>query len=85
MSASKVREYFWETLNQVSCQGKRIILHRRGKDVAALVPVEDLALIEKIENRIDFEEAERILADLEVKGDKPIPWEQVKKDLGFSA
>ena len=85
MAASKARQDFSETLNQVAYKGKRILLHRRGKDVAALVPVEDLALIEKIEDRIDLEEAEKILADLEEKGEKPIPWEQVKKNLGLES
>ena len=85
MAASKARQDFSETLNQVAYKGKRIVLHRRGKDVAALVPVEDLALIEKIEDRIDLEEAEKILAEMENKGEKPIPWEQVKKNLGLES
>lgn len=83
MAASKARQDFSETLNQVAYKGKRILLHRRGKDVAALVPVEDLALIERIEDRIDLEEAEKILADMESGRANPIPWDQVKKELGL--
>jgi len=83
IAASKVREDFSETVNQVAYAGERIILHRRGKDIAALVPMEDLALIEKIEDLIDIEEAEKILADMEAAGEKPIPWKQVKKELGL--
>jgi len=83
MAASKARQDFSETLNQVAYKGKRILLHRRGKDVAALVPVEDLALIEKIEDRIDLEEAQKILAEMESGRTDPIPWDRVKKELGL--
>ena len=83
MAASKARQDFSETLNLVAYKGKRIVLHRRGKDVAALVPVEDLELIEKLEDRIDLEEAGKILADLEAGREKSIAWEQVKKELGL--
>ncbi len=85
MAASKARQDFSETLNQVAYKGKRILLHRRGKDVAALVPVEDLALIERIEDRIDLEEAEKILTRLEDGTESPIPWEQVKRRLGLES
>ncbi len=83
MAASKARQEFSETLNQVAYKGKRILLHRRGRDVAALVPVEDLALIEKLEDRIDLEDAKKILAKIKRGREKTIPWKQVKKQLGL--
>jgi prevent-host-death family protein len=42
---------------------ERIVIERRGKPVAAVVPIEDLAALEKLEDRLDTQEAERILAD----------------------
>jgi hypothetical protein len=57
--------------------GERIVLRRRGKDVAVLVPVEDLKLLEEIEDRIDIEEAKKALKE---KG--KIPWTKLKKKLG---
>jgi len=46
------------------------VVHRRGKAVAALIPLEDLALLEELEDRADVQEAERRLAD---PNDKAIP------------
>jgi len=46
LNASAAREEFAELLNQEAYQGEQIILHRRGKNVAALVPLEDLELIQ---------------------------------------
>lgn len=78
MSASKARDEFSDTLNRVAYKGERIVLRRRGKDVAVLVPVEDLELLEQIEDRIDVEEAKKARAE---KG--TIPWKRLKKDLGL--
>ncbi len=77
LNASVAREEFSELLNQVYYLGERIIVHRRGKNVAALVSLEDLQLIQEIEDRLDNSAAD---AALEEPG-KSIPWEQVKKEL----
>ncbi len=72
-----------DLLNRVAYRGERIVLHRRGKDAAALVPVEDLRLIEELEDRIDVEEAKRILAQMKRTGERPIPWSKARKRLGL--
>lgn len=70
-----------EILNKVAYGKERIVLQRRGKDVAALVPVEDLALLEELEDRLDLEEARRALADPENR--ERVRWEKVKAELGL--
>ena len=60
-------------------EGKRFLLKRHDKGVAAIVSVEDLALLEAIENRRDLEDARHALAEVAEKG--AIPWEQVKAEL----
>ena len=81
IAASKVREDFSDTLNRVAYGHERVVLHRRGKEVAAVVPIEDLKLLEAIEDRIDLEDARKALADAKKHG--TIPWEKIKKDLGL--
>ena len=81
LAASKAREDFADILNRVAYRGERIVLHRRGKDVAALIPVEDLALLRELEDRFDLEEARAALAEAKEKG--TIPWEQLKAELGL--
>lgn len=77
--ATTVRDSFSETLNRVAYKGERIVLERHGKAVAALVSVEDLALLESLEDRLD---AEAGLAAREEAGD--IPYEEVRRKAGLA-
>ena len=54
-----VRNTFSEYLNRASYQGQRIIIERRGKPLAALVSLEDLAMIEQMENAADVKAAKK--------------------------
>jgi prevent-host-death family protein len=79
IKASEARQDFAELLNRVAYSGERIVLHRRGKNVAALVSLEDLELLKALEDRLDNQAAEAALAE----GGEPMPWEKVKADLGI--
>ena len=81
MSASKARSDLAEVLNRVAYKGERVLLHRRGKNVAAVVPVEDFALLEQLEDRMDLEDVRAALAEVKKKG--AVPWEKIKTDLGL--
>ena len=81
INASEVREDFAEILNRVAYRGERIVVHRRGKDVVALVPVDDVALLQALEDRIDLDEARKALAEAKAKG--TVHWEALKTELGL--
>jgi antitoxin Phd len=80
VTTSKARQEFARVLRKVK-EGKRFLLERHDKGVAAIVSVEDLALLEAIENRRDLEDARRALAEVAEQG--AIPWEEAKKELGL--
>ncbi len=52
---------------------------RRGRGLAATVPIEDLALIEALEDKLDLEAVRAALAD--PSNEMPVPWEQVRAEL----
>ncbi len=83
LAVSKAHEDFSDTLNRVAKERERIVLHRRGKDVAVLVPLEDLALLEEIEDRLDAEDFRAAKEEWEREGRKTVPWEKIKADLGL--
>ncbi len=81
INATEARDNLADILNRVAYGKDRVLITRRGKDLVALVPIEDLALIERLEDEIDVQEAKKALADARKHG--TIPWEQAKKELGL--
>jgi prevent-host-death family protein len=82
MTTVKAREAFSEVLNRSAFGKERIILTRRGKGVAAVIPLEDLALIEAAEDRQDAEEIRRRLKEWERGGRKTVSLQEVAKARG---
>jgi prevent-host-death family protein len=81
ISTVKAREQLSTVINRAAFGKERVVLTRRGKEVAAVVPIEDMKLLEELEDRIDLEEARAALAETKSKG--TIPWEKIKADLGL--
>ncbi len=83
LTASEARKDFAEILNKVAYGGERIVLHRRGKRIAAIIPVAELELLERMireeEDRIDRAVVRK--AKREIAKEGTIPWEQVKQEL----
>jgi prevent-host-death family protein len=81
LPASKAREEFADTLNRVAFGKERVVLRRRGKEIAAVVPMADLRLLEELEDRIDLVDARAALAETKKKGAKTL--DTILKDLGL--
>ena len=82
-SVSEARRDFAQLVNRVTYGGERVVLTKNNKRAAAIVSAEDLDLLEILEDAIDVHEARKILQRMKAKGEKPIPWSQVKKELGL--
>ena len=81
LNSTDAREQLAHVLNRVAYAGDRVRITRRGKAVAAVVPIEDLELIERLENEIDIREAEKSLREARKKG--TISLEKVREELGL--
>lgn len=66
-----------EVLSRVTTDRERVLIEANGVAKAALVPVEDLELLRRIEDYIDNQAADAAIAE----GGELIPWEAVKKAL----
>jgi prevent-host-death family protein len=80
-NTTDARENLAEVLNRVAYAKERVRITRHGRDIAAVVPIEDLQLIERLGDEIDLREAKKALAEAGKKGS--IPWDQVEKELGL--
>ena len=81
LASSKVREGFADTINRVAYGNERVVLRRRGKEVAAVVPIADLRLLEELEDRMDLVDARAALAGTKKKGMKSL--DRILKELGL--
>jgi prevent-host-death family protein len=78
MSVSEARQGFAEVVDRVKI-GERVVLEKNGRKVAAIVSVEDLELLRRMEERVDLDEARKALAEAEEKG--LVSWKKIKADL----
>lgn len=82
VGASEARESFPEVVNRVAYGGERVIVERRGKELAAVVSMKDLRLLERLveeeEDRVDLEESRKALTD-----EERVPWREIKKSRGL--
>ena len=85
ITASEARDEFAEVINQVAYGGDRVVIRRREKELAAVIPMEDLRLLERLveqeEDRIDAEEAEKIMAAIERGEEEVIPLDQAMREI----
>jgi prevent-host-death family protein len=79
ISASELRRDTAEALNRVAYARDRIVLHRRDKDVAVLISMEDYALLRDLEDRADLEAIRKSKA----KPGKNVLWEDLKAECGL--
>lgn len=74
-----------EAIRLVNADDARVIFERDGEPVAAVISLESLRLLLRLEDeeldRIDLEEIRRAEADRAQQ--ERIPWEQVKSELGL--
>jgi prevent-host-death family protein len=80
VSVTEARDEFADLVNRVAYGHERIIVARRGREVAAIVPAEDVALLELLENEIDLAAARTALAD--PANAEPLDWSSVRARLG---
>lgn len=80
IGVSEARESFAELVNRAAYGHERVLVARRGRPIAAIVPIEDVELLERLEDEFDLELAREALAD--PANAAPIPWEQIEAELG---
>jgi prevent-host-death family protein len=67
-----------DILNRAAYGKERVVLTRRGKDVAAIVPMDDLNMLEAIEDHMDVTESEKIMARVRAGAEHVLSLAEVK-------
>jgi prevent-host-death family protein len=85
LNVSKARQELPEIVNRAAYGGERTIVSRRGKPLAAVIPMEDLHLLERLAqeemDRQDIEDARAALKETKETG--AVPSRAARKLLGL--
>jgi prevent-host-death family protein len=81
LSTVLARNEFSTVINRAAFGKERVILARRGKPIAAVVPMEDLELLRALEDRADL--ADAIAAEREASEKGTTSLADLKHDLAL--
>ena len=84
-SVSEARKDLASVVDQARSTHRPVYLSRRGRRVAAVIAADDLERLQALaEDMSDILDAEAARAELRDTAAEPVPWEQVKADLGMA-
>ena len=84
VAVSDARQHLAAIIDQVRAEHSPVYLARHGRRLAAVIDADDLdALIDLAEDMADIRAAAAARAEMLATGEAPIPWEEVKADLGL--
>lgn len=79
ISVTDARDDFADLVNRVAYGNDRVIVSRRGRELAAIVPVADVALLELLDDELDLMAARNALTD--PANAEALDWEAVQGEL----
>lgn len=84
-SVSDARRDLASVIDAVRATREPVWISRHGRRVAAVIDADQLERLQALaEDMVDVLDAEAARAEMRGTAEKPVPWEQVKADLGLS-
>jgi prevent-host-death family protein len=81
ISVADARSDLAELLNRVAYGKERLVITRHGRELAAIVPVEDLKLTTRLRRFVARKDVARALAELDAGN--AASWQQLRSELGL--
>jgi len=79
ITTAQARKNMAELLNRAAYGGERFVVTRHGKELVAIVPVEDATLLERLRTLLEKRDYEAALEAVSELG--TLPWDEVRRDL----
>ncbi len=85
LNISDARAQLAAIIDRVRTQHEPVYVTRRGRRVAAVIDADDLdRILALAEDMADIRAAEQARDEMKATGQAPIPWDEVKADLGLA-
>lgn len=79
ISTAETRKHMSELLNRAMYGSERFVVTRHGKELAAIVPLEDVALLERLRSLLSEREFERAVS--EIRSADTRSWDEARRSL----
>jgi prevent-host-death family protein len=79
ITTAQARKHMAELLNRAAYGGERFVVTRHGKGMVAIVPLEDVTLLDRLRALLAKKDFEAALAEMEDAGTRS--WDEVRRDL----
>lgn len=80
MGVSDARDHLSEVVDRARYTQERVVLTKRGREVGAIISIDDLKLLEMLEDQLDIKEARQ---SLEESQGQRISYDEFRKKLGL--
>lgn len=80
IGVSDARDHLSEVVDRTRYTQDRVVLTKRGRDVGAIISIEDLKLLEMLEDQLDIKEARQAREDSQ--GER-ISYDEIREKLGL--
>ena len=85
LNISDARNQLAAIVDRARAEHEPVYVTRRGRRIAAVIDADDLdRVLALAEDMADILAAEQARAEMLATGEAPIPWEEVKADLGLA-
>lgn len=79
ISTADARRNMAELVNRAAYGGERFVVTRHGKELVAIVPLEDATLLDRLRTLLEERDFEAALREIAEAG--TVPWEEVRREL----
>lgn len=79
ISTAETRKHMAELLNRAAYGGERFVVTRHGKELAAIVPLADVTLLDRLRSLLDRKDFEAAVEEVRAAGTRS--WNDARRDL----
>lgn len=79
VTTAEARKNMAELLNRAAYGGERFVVTRHGKELVAIVPLEDATLLDRLRGFLEKRDFEAALREVAEAG--TVTWDEVRRDL----
>ena len=79
ITAAEARKRMAELLNRAAYGKERFVVTRHGKELVAIVPLEDVTLLDRLRALLSKKDFEAALSEMQESGTKS--WDEIRKEL----